>query len=92
MIYLTMEQKREVMSQCKETGLVLLEYYLSKAGTPNFEYTDEKSAIALGWDISKVSRVRRILEKEDLYKRELFSSKSGNGSTVFTIAERYIKG
>ena len=82
--YLTLEQKRQVMELTNEIGLVLLEFYLSKAGTPDYEYTDAKTAKALNWTIKKVGDNRRALQHANLYKTE-----SDSLTVVVTLCQRF---
>lgn len=66
--YLTINEIKEVSNICGDSAVVLLEYYLSRAGTPKFEYTDEKSAKALGWTKKKTQRNRLILTENNWYR------------------------
>lgn len=91
MMYLTLRQKREVMRLVGEIGLVLLEFYLSKVNVPQYEYVDEKTAIALGWTLSKVQRHRIALTKADLFKQETYGS-GERKAVITTVGERFMKG
>jgi hypothetical protein len=90
MTYLTLAQKREVVKLINEMALYLLDFYLSKAGVPQYEYTDEKTANAIGWSLKKVSEYRRKLEANDLFRQESYGS--GEHKAVITyVAERFRK-
>ena len=90
MVYLTQAQKKEVVKLTNEAGLYLLDYYLSKTGIPQFEYTDEKAALALGWTKRKVEEYRRKLEAVDLFSQETYGS--GEKKAVVTyVAQRFRK-
>jgi len=62
-MYLKLEDKRKMMSECGDASVILFEYYLSKAGIEEFMYTDRKTAIALGWSIRKVEETRKKLTR-----------------------------
>ena len=90
MVYLTLAQKREVVELVNEAGLYLLDFYLSKSGVPQYEYTDDKTAKAIGWTTKKTADYRRKLEHNDLFRQETYGS--GDKKAVVTyIAERFRK-
>jgi hypothetical protein len=90
MVYLTLAQKREVVRLVNEAGLYLLDFYLSKSGVPRYEYTDEKTALAVGWTVKKVSDYRRKLINVDLFRQEVYGT--GDQKAVIThLAERFRK-
>lgn len=91
MVYLTLKQKKEVMKLVGDSGLVLLEFYLSKLNVPQYEYKDEKTAIALGWTVRKVLEYRLRLVKADLFKQESYGSGSRK-AVITTVGERFMKG
>ena len=66
-MYLTTKEKKQLITECGDAGLILMDYYYSKAGVPNFEYTDNKSATALGWTERKVQTSRLKLTKNHWY-------------------------
>jgi hypothetical protein len=91
MTYLTLAQKKEVVALINEAGLYLLDFYISKVGVPQYEYTDEKTAKAIGWTVKKVADYRRKLEKVDLFRQDTYGS--GESKAVITyVAERYMRG
>lgn len=90
MVYLTLAQKREVVNLVNEAGLYLLDFYLSKSGVPQYEFTDEKTAKAVGWTVKKTADYRRKLEHADLFRQETYGS--GEKKAIVTyIAERFRK-
>lgn len=91
MVYLTLRQKREVMKLAGDSGLILMEFYLSKANVPGYEYTDEKTAVALGWTVRKVLDYRLKLDKADLFKQDSYGSGSRK-AVITTVGERFMKG
>jgi hypothetical protein len=90
MTYLTLAQKREVVKLINEMALYLLDFYLSKSGVPQYEYTDERTANAIGWSVKKVGEYRRKLEVHDLFRQVSYGS--GQHKAVITyVAERFRK-
>lgn len=83
MVYLTLEQKRIVVHLVNEAGLYLFDFYLSKANVPSYEYTDAKTAKAVGWTERKVAEYRRKLEAVDLFKQETYGT--GENKAIITI-------
>ena len=81
-VYLKLEDKREIMSDIGDAALILFEYYLSKSGTPNFDYSDKKAANALGWTIRKVLDVRLKLTKAGYFLQR--KGKYNDGSLIVT--------
>ena len=62
------EQKRDVMSEVGEIGLVLLECYYSRAGLKS-DHNDSSVAKMIGWNKRKVQKYRLILTKAGLFKQ-----------------------
>lgn len=62
-MYLLLEDKKNLMAECGDAATILFEYYLSRAGMEEYEYTDAKSAAALGWSVRKVEETRKKLTK-----------------------------
>ena len=83
--YLTIEQKREIMSECNDAGLILLEFYVSKQHIDNYNFADKVAANELGWRKQKVQRTRLALEKSGLFK----THKDGN-TTVICIGRSQV--
>ncbi len=83
-IYLTTSQKVQIMKQCSDSALILYEFYLSKAAAPGYAFEDSKVAAALGWHISKVSRLRQQLTREGYFMRHTVA---GLGKGVLTILD-----
>jgi len=68
------------MKKTNESALVLFEFYLSKSGTPDYEYADERTAKAIEWTVRKVQDNRQMLQRANLYRTE-----KDKISTVTTI-------
>ena len=66
-IYLNWAEKVVLMKECGDAAVILLEFYMSKAGMPGYVYTDQKSATALKWTVAKVRFVRGKLQKAGYY-------------------------
>jgi hypothetical protein len=66
-LYLTWKEKVQLMKECGDAAVILLEFFFSKAGTPDYEFNDKKSAKALGWSTSKVRFVRTRLQKANYF-------------------------
>jgi hypothetical protein len=66
-VYLKNTDKKALIKECGDAACLLFEYYLSKSGIKDFEYTDAKSAYALGWTERKVRSVRGKLTKAKYY-------------------------
>ncbi len=75
MAYLTLDQKVYVMQEAGDGALVLMEFYMSKVGRKGYLYEDKQVAKALGWSISKVTRLRLALTKIDCFKQVRMSTK-----------------
>jgi len=87
MAYLTLQQKKDVVKDTNEVALYLLDYYYSKANTPNYDYLDERVAKALDWTTRKVGENRRKLEKAGYYKKVVVRDRS-NSSTLVTLGHQ----
>jgi len=72
-IYLTWKEKVKLMKECGDAAVILLEFYMSKAGLPGYVYSDEKSAKSLDWTIHKVKKVRLKLQRANYYNLEIIS-------------------
>ena len=69
MYYLTLEEKREVMTDCGDSAVILYEFYISKGGVDDYDFSDGKAGRALGWTDSKVQRIRLVLEKKHFFRK-----------------------
>jgi len=90
-MFLTMKQKVEIMKLCGDSALILMEFYLSKAGTPNYAYSDEIASKALGWDSSKVKRHRQRLQNSKWFRQDKGKYNNGEPFTVTILGGKYIK-
>ncbi len=73
-MYLRLQDKVEIMQDCNsDAAVILFEYYLSKAGIEEFEFSDYKASHALKWSERKVQEVRKKLTKAGY-----FLQKKGN--------------
>jgi len=62
------KQKKEVIKDTNEIGLVLLDFYYSKIGA-DYDYKDDRVAKALDWKVTKVRDNRLKLEKAGYFKQ-----------------------
>ena len=86
-MYLTLKQKKELIKTVGDSGLILMEYYLLKAGIPNFEFTDGKTASALGWKERKVQINRLKLTKAGWYYETSGRYSDGRHLTTYYLGE-----
>ena len=77
MYYLTIKEKKDVMVECGDASLIMYEFYISKGGAQDYQFSDNKTANTLGWDISKAKRIRLKLEKADYIFTRTYSDKKG---------------
>lgn len=82
-MYLTLKDTKSLIKECGDAAVILMTYYYSKAGVPNFEYTDEKSAMALGWTVRKAQSIRLQLTKAHWYYE--VSGKYTDGRSIKTF-------
>jgi len=82
-LYTSASNIKDLVTQCGEAGCLLYQYYLSKAGIDNFQYTDEKSAKYFGWKESKAKKVRQKLDKANWHYQVAGSLNNGT-KTVHT--------
>jgi len=79
-MYLSENERRTVILLLGDGPVILLEYYYRRAGTPNFEYTDEKAATTLGYTTRKIKDLRLKLTNAGYYKQ--IKSRLPKGNTV----------
>ena len=87
--YLSLSDKKFVVKAVTEVGLFLLEYYMSKSSTPQYEYSDAKTAQALDWTLRKTAEQRRTLEKANLFKQDIYGT--GEKKAVVTTIGKAIE-
>lgn len=81
-MYLTLSDKKTLMAECGDASTILFEYYLSKAGMEEYEYTDEKVSRALGWSVRKVQENRKRLTKAGYFFQQ--HGKYNSGTKIIT--------
>lgn len=81
-MYLTLQDKVEVMAQCGDSAMILYEYYVSKGGKDNYSFSDELVAKALHWKIRKVKTYRLKLVANNYFKQMSGRFSSGKKFTV----------
>ena len=86
---LSLKDKKFVVSLINEVGLYLLEFYMSKSSVPQYEYSDAKTAQALGWTLGKTKDNRLKLEKVNLFKQDTYGT--GEKKAVVTTIGKAIE-
>jgi len=81
---MNLEQRKEVVANTNEVALYLLEYYYTKANTPNYDYDDKRVAKALDWTERKVKDNRLKLEKASYFLKRVIRSRI-DCQTRFTL-------
>ncbi len=66
-LYLTMQEKREIINEISVTALVLLEFYLSVVTRKSYIITDTKTAETTGLSLRSVKDTRRRLVRHNLF-------------------------
>ena len=93
--YLTPEQRRQLIRDVSDSGVLLLEYYMRQAGFDDQTIKDSDAAEYLGWDLRKVSRVRQQLQAADWYNRSRINYTDGRkGYTYyigFDVVQKYCR-
>ena len=69
--------RRNIIVECGDASYILYEYYKEYLQTHQSIPRDNKTSVALGWDISKAKRIRLKLEKAHYIKTMSFSHKDG---------------
>ena len=88
--YAPLNIKKQCMKECGDSALILYEFYLSKAGVKDYQFTDERVAYALDWDISKVKRHRIRLIKAKWYKSATATYPNGKKVTTYYIGKKAV--
>ncbi|MDO8909829.1 MAG: hypothetical protein Q7W55_15180 [Pseudohongiella sp.] len=85
--YLRLQDKVDVMKTCKEAGLILYEFYLSRAGYQDFTFDDDTVAKSLKWTKSKVKKTRLKLTIHRYFLQRKGKLNDG-GKMVITYLDR----
>lgn len=90
--YVTDRERRELISEVKETGLVLFEYLLSLVQKDEAEeITDKSIATYFGWDSAKAKRIRQSLIKKGWYRSESFTYSGGRKGTTYYLGKYQVQ-
>lgn len=73
-MYLSWENKVEVMRECGDSAALLFEYYVDNAYKDNYAYPDKEIASTLGWPERKVQKLRLDLTKHKYFLKRTFRS------------------
>jgi len=90
-MYLKLTEKKELIQECGDAALILYEYWLLKAGIPDFQFTDYKSAKALGWSQSKATQIRLKLTKADYFHEASARYTDGRHVTTSYLGKEMVK-
>lgn len=86
-VFLTMKEKRTLMSTFNDATCILMEYYVDLTKRTNPVYDDVNVAKALGWKQAKVKRLRIALTKADYF----YSIKEGRIKVTYLFPEAVAK-
>ena len=90
--YVKDTERRELISEVKETGLILYEYFLSLISRPgSTEITDDDTAAYFGWDLAKVRRVRQNLIRFGWFRSESFTYSGGRKGSTYYIGKEAVE-
>jgi len=81
-MYLTLGDKKAIIIECGDAAAILLDYYYSKIGVPDFKHTDKKASFALGWSERKAKDIRLKLIRANYIYQE--TTKSNRGRKIIT--------
>jgi len=90
-LYTSASNIKDLVTQCGEAGCLLYQYYLSKAGIDNFQYTDEKSAKYFGWKESKAKKVRQKLDKANWHYQVAGSHNNGTKTVTTYLGQDKVR-
>jgi len=90
-VYLTWIQKKEIMAECGDAAVILFEFFLSKAGIRDYQYTDGKAGKVLGWKDSKVKKVRLKLRSAGYFYEESASYTHGRKVTTTYLGKQEVQ-
>lgn len=79
-MYVSTAERKELIQEINGDAYILYEYYVSKAGIDNFEYSDKRSARTLGWKERKAKDIRLRLTKKHWYHQA--TGKLSNGQKI----------
>ena len=86
--YYTIAEKKEIMSECNEQALILIEYMMdSKNTTP---LTDEAMSNSLGWSKQKIQRTRLMLEEHGYFCKENYTTRDGKKLFKYYIGKEVV--
>jgi hypothetical protein len=74
LIYLTQKEKNKLREEIGMGALLLFEFYLTKANTPDYNFEDVRVAKALEMSVRKVKELRLKLTKEGLFKKTIHTN------------------
>lgn len=89
--YLSDSNRRELIKTIGDPACLLFDYYLRMASKEDREITDSDVASQFGWDIQKVQRYRRALQKNGWFRRSSFSYPDGRKGITYYIGKEPVQ-
>ena len=86
--YFTIDERREIMADCNEQALILLEYMMDTKDTSPI--TDESVARSLGWSKRKAQHTRLMLENKGYFYKEVFTTSTGKKLIRYYIGKKAV--
>ena len=71
--YLNEQERRNLIQEVNDSGVLLYDYYLRLAAVGDVEITDERAAEYFGWPQSKAKRTRLQLVKKGWFKESRYT-------------------
>ena len=90
-MYLTLENKKTIITECGDAALILLDYFYLKANVPNFKHTDEKASYSLGWSTRKAKDIRLKLTKAGYFHQATARYPDGRKITTTYLGKDSVK-
>ncbi len=88
--YVTPGDRRTLIKDVKEAGLVLYEYYLSLVSKGEQLITDSDTARHFGWDVPKAKRLRQNLTKAGWFRSESFTYSGGRKGITYYLGKEAV--
>lgn len=91
--YVSEDERRRLIREVNDAGLLLYEYYLMLAGTNSAdEISDEVTAKYFGWEISKARRVRQNLTNHGWFAKRSYNYSGHEKGVTYYIGRRQVEG
>ena len=87
----TVMERQEILKATSDSAFLLFQYYLRITTMPDPIMEDDNAAKYFNWSISKVSRLRRDLEKAFYFKKIIYTSSTGKKSTTYYVGKDVVE-